>query len=124
MCIRDRAFPIRVREIGMALSTAVLWFFNALLSITWFRMKEAFKPQGAFGWYAAWCAILWVLIFFLLPETKALSLEELDIVFNIPTTKFASYQVRQIPYFVNRYLLRRKVHKHPLHAIDDSMGVA
>lgn len=118
------AFPIRVRELGMALSTAVLWFFNALLSITWFRMKEAFKPQGAFGWYAAWCAILWVLIFFLLPETKALSLEELDIVFNIPTTKFASYQVRQIPYFINRYLLRRKVHKHPLHAIDDSMGVA
>jgi len=111
-------FPIHVREIGMGLSTAVFWFFNAILGITWFRMKQAFKPQGAFGWYAAWCAILWVLVFLFLPETKALTLEELDIVFNVPTTKHASYQIHQIPYFIKRYIFRQRVRKEQLHTLD------
>ncbi|WFD17819.1 hypothetical protein MCAP1_000028 [Malassezia caprae] len=109
-----RLFPIYVREIGMGLSTAVFWFFNAILGITWFRLEQAFKPQGAFGWYAAWCAILWLLVFLFLPETKALTLEELDIVFNVPTTKHASYQIRQIPYFIKRYIFRKHVQKERL----------
>ena len=114
-------FPIRVREIGMSFSTAVLWFFNVILGITWFRMKQAFKPQGAFGWYAAWCAILWVLVFLFLPETKALTLEELDIVFNVPTTKHASYQLHQIPYFIKRFIFRQHVQKERLVTLDDSL---
>ena len=118
------AFPIRIREAGMALSTAVLWFFNAVLSITWFRMKQSFKPQGAFGFYAAWCVVLWILIYFLMPETKALTLEELDIVFSIPTRKFATHQLKQIPYFIQRYILRRNVPKHSLQAMKDDVGMA
>lgn len=102
------AFPLYVREVGMALSTAVLWFFNALLAITWFAMVRAFHSQGAFGWYAAWCAILFVLVWLFMPETKALSLEELDAVFSIPTVKHAAYQVRQMGYFFSRYILRNK----------------
>lgn len=114
-------FPIRVRELGMSFSTAVLWFFNVVLGLTWFRLKEAFKPQGAFGWYAAWCAILWVLVLLFLPETKTLTLEELDVVFSIPTTKHASYQLRQIPYFFRRYIFRQKVRKERLHNLDSSI---
>ncbi|WFD25802.1 hypothetical protein MNAN1_000768 [Malassezia nana] len=114
-------FPLRVREIGMAFSTAVLWFFNVILGITWFRLKQAFKPQGAFGWYAAWCIMLWILVFFFLPETKALTLEELDIVFNVPTRKHATYQLRQIPYFFKRYILRQHVQKERLVTLDDSI---
>lgn len=102
------AFPLHVREVGMALSTAVLWFFNSLLAITWFAMRNAFKQQGAFGWYAAWCAILFVLVWLFMPETKALSLEELDAVFSIPTVRHAAYQIRQVGYFINRYILRNK----------------
>ncbi|WFD25801.1 hypothetical protein MNAN1_000767 [Malassezia nana] len=111
-------FPLYVPDIGMALSTAVFWFFNAILGITWFRLEQAFKPQGAFGWYAAWCGILWVLVLLFLPETKALTLEELDIVFNIPTTKHASYQLQQIPYFIRRYVFQQHVQKKRLHTMD------
>lgn len=45
----------------MASATSVLWAFNFILSFTWPALVKAFKPQGAFGWYAAWCAILWLL---------------------------------------------------------------
>lgn len=52
------AFPTHVRDVGMSWATATLW---------------AFKAQGAFGWYAAWCLILWVLVILFLPETKGKS---------------------------------------------------
>lgn len=119
------AFPLYIREIGMTYATVVLWFFNSVLAITWFRMEEVFKPQGAFGWYAAWCMILFLLIFFLLPETKALTLEELDIVFSVPTTKHAAYQFRQIPYYFKRhFLFQKNVKKEQLYTIDNSISKA
>ncbi|WFD38151.1 uncharacterized protein MJAP1_001099 [Malassezia japonica] len=119
------AFPLYIRELGMTYSTVVLWFFNSVLAITWFRMEEVFKPQGAFGWYAAWCVILWILTFFLLPETKALTLEELDIVFSVPTKKHASYQFRQIPYYIKRNILFQKgAKKEQLYTLEDSVNRA
>ena len=51
---------------------------NFVVAITFPRLLGAFTPQGAFGWYAAWNVIGFVLILLFVPETKALSLEELD----------------------------------------------
>lgn len=72
------AYPLHIRDIGMSFATATTWFFNFVLSMTWPPMERAFKPQGAFGWYAAWNVIGWFLILLFVPETKELSLEELD----------------------------------------------
>jgi MFS family permease len=72
------AYPLYIRDIGMSFATATTWFFNFVLSMTWPPMERAFKPQGAFGWYAAWNVIGWWLVLLFVPETKALSLEELD----------------------------------------------
>jgi hypothetical protein len=69
----------------MSWATAICWLFNVSLkgytmapitfltcisrattqfaiSITFRRLLVAFTPQGAFGYYAAWCAVLWVAI--------------------------------------------------------------
>lgn len=54
-----QAFPLYVREVGMSFATAVCWGFNFVLALTFPLLKKSFKPQGAFGWYAAWCFILW-----------------------------------------------------------------
>ena len=64
------AFPVHVRDVGMSWATATTWCFNFILSFSWPHLLRAFKPQGAFGWYAAWCLILWVLILLFVPETK------------------------------------------------------
>lgn len=90
----SEAFPIAIRELGMASGTAVLWFFNGLLSVVWFRMRLAFTTTGAFGFYAGLCAVLWILVFLLVPETKARTLEELDDVFGESSITFAKRQVR------------------------------
>lgn len=78
------AFPLSIREFGMAYGTAILWLFNGILSLTWFRMRQAFTTTGGFGFYAGLCLVLWVLTFLFVPETKVLTLEELDAVFSRP----------------------------------------
>ncbi|KAH0833837.1 MFS sugar transporter [Lanmaoa asiatica] len=83
------AFPLYIRDIGMSFATATTWFWNFVLSITWPSLVIAFKPQGAFAWYAAWCCILWVLILLFVRETKGKTLEELD----------------QIPYGIKKFIL-------------------
>lgn len=102
------AFPLHVRDVGMSLATITLWGFNFLLSLTWPALLRAFKPQGAFGYYAAWNMIGFILVFFFVPETKALTLEELDSVFSVKTSKFIKYQLKYAPYNLRKCILRQK----------------
>jgi MFS family permease len=103
------AYPLYVRTIGMSLATATTWFFNGVLGVTWPSLQRGLKPQGAFGFYAAWNVVGWWGVLLFLPETKGKTLEELDQVFSVPTRVHAAYGLRQIPYFFRRYVLRRKV---------------
>ncbi|KAJ5787011.1 hypothetical protein N7457_002001 [Penicillium paradoxum] len=103
------AYPLYVRSYGMALATATTWFFNFILGVTWPSLLAAFTAQGAFAWYAGWCVVGWWLVLLFMPETKGKTLEELDQVFSVPTKFHAQYGLRQIGYFVQRYLLRRDV---------------
>lgn len=49
------------------------------------------------------------MIFFLVPETKQRTLEELDYVFAVPTRTHAKYQLTQaLPYFFKRWVLWQK----------------
>ncbi|KLO20378.1 proton myo-inositol cotransporter [Schizopora paradoxa] len=103
------AFPLYVRDIGMSFATATCWLFNFVVAITFPRLLGAFQPQGAFGWYAAWNLIGFMLILLFVPETKALSLEELDQVFSVPTRKHAAYQLKALPHHFKKYVLRMRV---------------
>ncbi|KAI1791312.1 MFS sugar transporter [Ganoderma leucocontextum] len=107
------AFPLYVRDTGMSYATSVLWFFNFVVAFTFPRLLTAFKPQGAFGWYAGWNAIGFVLVLLFLPETKALSLEELDQVFSVPTRVHAAYQLKALPHHIKKHIFRMKVQPLP-----------
>ncbi|GAB1197731.1 hypothetical protein APSETT444_007034 [Aspergillus pseudonomiae] len=107
------AFPLHVREVGMSWATATTWCFNFILSFTWPSLLRAFQPQGAFGWYAAWCLIGWVLVLLFVPETKSLTLEELDQVFSVPTRKHAMYQLKNAAWHFRVWVLRQKLEPLP-----------
>ncbi|KAK8248385.1 hypothetical protein HDK77DRAFT_481794 [Phyllosticta capitalensis] len=113
------AYPLYVRAYGMSLATATTWFFNFVLSITWPSLQKAFKPQGAFGWYAAWNLVGFFLVLFFMPETKGKTLEELDQVFSVPTHKHAAYGGRQFFYFFRRYIFRQNVQPEVLYQMED-----
>ncbi|GAA5985666.1 hypothetical protein JCM10908_007062 [Rhodotorula pacifica] len=114
------AFPLYVRDVGMSYATAVTWLFNFVVALTFPRLLTAFKPQGAFGWYAGWNAIGTVLVLLFVPETKGLSLEELDQVFSVPTRKHATYHLKGVPYNFRKYILRQKLpRREPLYHWED-----
>ena len=97
----------------MSFATATTWCFNFILSFTWPSLVSAFKSQGAFGWYAAWCILGWIAVLLFLPETKALTLEELDQVFGVPTWRHSSYQLKKAGWVFRRYVLRRRIEPMP-----------
>lgn len=102
-------FPLAQREQGMAWSVAVCLGFASLLSLTFPRMLRALTPTGAFGAYAGFNIAAFVLIFLFVPETKQLTLEELDRVFEVPTSSYISHQINHVvPGWWRRTVLRQK----------------
>ncbi|KXN90183.1 Putative polyol transporter 1 [Leucoagaricus sp. SymC.cos] len=102
-------FPLTHREMGMSWAVATCLFWAAVLSVTWPRMKTALTPTGAFGFYAGLNMLAFVMIFLLVPETKQRTLEELDYVFAVPTSKHVNYQVTKfLPYWFKRWILLKK----------------
>ncbi|KIK94971.1 hypothetical protein PAXRUDRAFT_11736 [Paxillus rubicundulus Ve08.2h10] len=99
------AFPLYIRELGMSFATATTWFWNFILAITFPSLVLAFKPQGAFAWYAAWCCILWFLVLLFVRETKGKTLEELDRVFEVPLGAHAEYGLAQVPWGIKKFVL-------------------
>ncbi|KAF3768151.1 hypothetical protein M406DRAFT_252856 [Cryphonectria parasitica EP155] len=89
-------FPLSHREIGMSWAVATNFFWAAVLTLTFPRMLLAFGAQGSFAFYAGTNVMALVLIFFFVPETKELSLEELDAVFQVPTRRFVKFQFSKV----------------------------
>jgi len=113
------AFPLYLREVGMSFATATLWFFNFVLAVSFPSLLYKFQPAGAFGFYAAWCLVLWVLVLLFVRETKGKTLEELDQVFAVPTRVHAAYGLRQIRYWFKKYLLRQNPKREVLYRRED-----
>ncbi|KAL8948376.1 MAG: hypothetical protein Q9222_005432 [Ikaeria aurantiellina] len=106
--------PLYVRDVGMSMATALTWFFNFLLAVTFPKFQDAFRNTGAFGYYAAWCVVGWVLILLFVPETKDLTLEQLDARFSISSRSHARYAMQQCLFVIRHYVLRRKNVKRPV----------
>ncbi|KAB2575275.1 hypothetical protein BFW01_g11070 [Lasiodiplodia theobromae] len=105
----SEVFPLSHREVGMSWAVATNNFWAAVLGLTFPRMLQALRPQGAFGFYAGLNALALVAIFLFMPETKMLSLEELDGVFGVPTTVHARFQAgRVLPWWISRYVFFRR----------------
>lgn len=66
------AFPLYVRDLGMSWAFEINWFFNALVALTFPSLLASFGNQGAFSYYATWDALLFIVIFLVLPETRGL----------------------------------------------------
>jgi hypothetical protein len=112
------AYPLYIRPLGMSLATATTWFFNFVLSVTWPSLLKAFKPQGAFAWYAVWNIIGFFGVLFFVPETKGKTLEELDQVFGVRSRDHAAYGLRQLQYFFKRYIFRQDIEPEQLYEKD------
>ncbi|SPO03263.1 probable monosaccharide transporter [Cephalotrichum gorgonifer] len=74
-------FPLPIRSRGVALSTASNWLWNTIIAvITPYMVGETkgnLKSSVFFIW-GGLCTCAWVYTYFLVPETKGLTLEQVD----------------------------------------------
>ncbi len=71
-------FPLAVRGRGMSLATIANWAFNMLVSITFLDLVHGLGRGPTFLIYAAMTLITLVFTWFLVPETKGRSLEQIE----------------------------------------------
>ncbi len=71
-------FPNQVRDFGMAWGSGTHWVFAATITMITLPILNAFSAAAVFGFFA-FCMVLQLLfVHFMMPETKGVSLEELQ----------------------------------------------
>ena len=71
-------FPNRIRGRAMAIATASLWIADFAVSLSFPVIADKLHESFAFWLYAIMCAIDFIFIATMLPETKGKSLEEIE----------------------------------------------
>ncbi|XP_010548339.1 PREDICTED: probable polyol transporter 6 [Tarenaya hassleriana] len=77
----SEVFPLKLRAQGASLGVAVNRMTNAAVSMSFLSLTHAITTGGAFFLFSGMAAVAWNFFFFLIPETKGKSLEEIDMLF-------------------------------------------
>ncbi|KAI1816571.1 hypothetical protein GGS20DRAFT_575433 [Poronia punctata] len=105
-----------VAQNGCAFAISINLGFAGLLSITFPSIFVGLKEGGTLGLFAGLNFLALALVFLLVEETKGLSLEDLDSIFNVHKSRFVRYQVfRYLPWLFRRYILGRDVDRPELY---------
>ena len=76
--LMSELFPTAVRPLGMAVAAATAWGVNAVVSISFLPLATAIGVSGAFIVFGGVCAIAFLFVQRLVPETKGRSLEQIE----------------------------------------------
>lgn len=76
----SEVFPNGTRAKGVALSTSVVWLANFIIGVIVPTMIEK-AGFGTYVFFAGWCILAVVWAYYLVPETKGRTLEQMDEVF-------------------------------------------
>ncbi|NND08790.1 MAG: sugar porter family MFS transporter [Saprospiraceae bacterium] len=76
--VLSEIFPNRIRGAAMAAATVSLWLASFLLTYTFPILNQVFGASGTFWLYGIICIAGFLFIYYLLPETKGRSLEEIE----------------------------------------------
>ncbi len=71
-------FPNKQRAFGQSLGSFTHWFFAASLTLVFPLMAEAWKPQIIFSLFCGMMVLQLVWVVFFVPETKGISLEDME----------------------------------------------
>jgi SP family galactose:H+ symporter-like MFS transporter len=71
-------FPLQMRGLAMSFTTAVQWGANFIVSMTFLSILQAVGAENTFLIYATMCASCLVFCYICVPETKGVSLEQIE----------------------------------------------
>jgi len=78
-------FPLQGRDFGVTFSTVVHWSANALLGLTFLILVRELGIDQVFGLFAFISLLSIIFVYFFVPETKHVSLEQIE--FNVNVNK-------------------------------------
>lgn len=79
--INSEIYPSWARSWCFSAATSVGWMTNVLVSVTFLTLTMAITKQGAFFLYASFTLLGFVVFYFVLPETRGKTLEQLEELF-------------------------------------------
>eukprot|EP01065_Artemidia_motanka_P027928 TRINITY_DN33121_c0_g1_i1.p1 TRINITY_DN33121_c0_g1~~TRINITY_DN33121_c0_g1_i1.p1 ORF type:complete len:534 (+),score=105.63 TRINITY_DN33121_c0_g1_i1:89-1690(+) len=91
--VNAEIYPLDVRATCIAISTCVNWVSNFVVAFTFLDLAKAVStdrenpkdhPDGAFFIYGCIGILGWIWLFFTMPETKGLPIEEIQALFDKP----------------------------------------
>lgn len=123
-------WPNRIRSFGSALSQCFHWLFIFAMAYGSPSLLAQTHNWGAFLFFAGWCFVSAIYVYFMVPEIAGLSVEEIDGLFTgswfdahkrsarlqptEPGTGFDSEEEEQkLPDFEQNVEFSSKVEKHP-----------
>lgn len=86
--VTQEIFPNSMRSKGVSIVASTNWMFNFVIGLTTRDMLASMR-YGTYIFFAAFCAMGGLFVFFLVPETKNKTLEELDVYFGGDDTTIA-----------------------------------
>ncbi|CAM9822873.1 unnamed protein product, partial [Laminaria digitata] len=81
--VNAEIYPNHARSLGTSASTTVNWLGNVVVSATFLSLAsdDVLGTDGAFWLYASIAVAGWIWLYYGMPETKGLSLEEMELLF-------------------------------------------
>ena len=78
LLVISEIFPLDVRGLAISISTLALWASYLLTSMTFLTLIQFFGLSVTFWLYGLICLAAFLFVYFLMPETKGKSLEEIE----------------------------------------------
>jgi MFS family permease len=76
--ILSEIYPLRIRGRAMSVGTAANWSANLLVALTFLTLTKVMGKPATFWLYGAVTVAAWFFAFFLVPETRGKTLEQIE----------------------------------------------
>jgi MFS family permease len=71
-------YPLKVRGLAEGTAASSNWAANFVVSLTFLTLLDKFGPTPTFWLYAILAVAAWIFSYYLVPETKGRTLEEIE----------------------------------------------
>lgn len=93
--IPSEVYPTYLRSYGMTTSSGWLFLSSFIVTYNFTGMQNAFTKTGlALGFYGGIAVLGWFYQIFFMPETKDKTLEEIDQLFQMPTSQLVKMNAK------------------------------